>query len=89
MKLLQDDLGGDGFDGDAWLLIEEALHEHGPLRSDRLTEIVGRLLAVEGWRDADGARLEGWALFGALQPVLCRAEGMGSSAGTANRSRSS
>jgi hypothetical protein len=77
VKLLHDDLGGDGFDGDAWLLIEEVLHEHGPLESDRLTETVGRLLAVEGWRDADGARLEGWALFGALQPVLCRAEGYG------------
>jgi hypothetical protein len=57
--------------------IEEVLHEHGPLESDRLTEIVGRLLVVEGWRDADGARLEGWALFGALRPVLCRAEGYG------------
>jgi Plasmid pRiA4b ORF-3-like protein len=77
VKLLHDDLGGDGFDGDAWLLIEEVLHEHGRLESDRLTVIVGRLLAVEGWRDADGARLEGWALFGALQPVLCRAEGYG------------
>jgi len=77
MKLLHDDLGGDGFDGDAWLLIEEVLHERGPLESDRLTETVGRLLAVEGWRDADGARLAGWALFGALQPVLCRAEAYG------------
>jgi hypothetical protein len=77
VKLLHDDLGGDGFDGDAWLLIEEVLQQHGPLESDRLTEIVGRLLAVEGWRDADGVRLEGWALFGALQPVLCRAEGYG------------
>ena len=45
VKLLHDDLGGDGFDGDAWLLIEEVLHEHGPLERDRLTEIVGRLLA--------------------------------------------
>jgi hypothetical protein len=77
VKSLHDDLGGEGFDGDAWLLIEEALHEHGPLESDRLTEIVGRRLIVEGWRDADGARLEGWALFGALQPVLRRAEGYG------------
>jgi pRiA4b ORF-3-like protein len=77
LKVLHDDLGGDGFDGDAWLLIEEALHEHGPLESDRLTEIVGRLLIVEGWRDADGAPIEGWALVGALQPVLCLAEGYG------------
>ena len=77
MKVLHDDLGGDGFDGDAWLLIEGVLREHGPLESDRLTEALGRLLVVEGWRDADGARLEGWALFGALQPVLCRAEGYG------------
>jgi len=77
VKLLHDDIGGDGFEGDAWLLIEEVLHEHGPLASDRLTQNVGRLLAVEGWRDGDGARLEGWALVGALQPVLCRAEGYG------------
>jgi hypothetical protein len=77
LKLLHDDLGGDGFDGDAWLLIEELLHEQGPLESERLTEIVGRLLVVEGWRDADGAPPEGWALFDALQPVLRRAEGYG------------
>jgi hypothetical protein len=77
VKLLHDDLGGNGFDGDAWLLIEEVLHEHGPLESDRLTEIVGWLLVIEGWRDADGAQIEGWALFGALQPVLWRAEGYG------------
>jgi hypothetical protein len=77
VKLLHDDLGGDGFEGNAWLLIEEVLHEHGPLERDRLTAIVGRLLIVEGWHDADGARIEGWALFGALQPVLCRAEGYG------------
>ncbi len=77
VKLLHDDLGGDGFEGDAWLLIEEVLQQHGTLDSDRLREIVGRLLAVEGWRDADGGRLEGWTLFGALQPTLCRAEGYG------------
>jgi hypothetical protein len=77
LKLLHDDLGGDDFDGDAWVLIEEALHEHGPLQRDRLTEIVGRLLAIEGWREAGGAPLEGWALSGALRPVLCRAEGYG------------
>jgi hypothetical protein len=77
LKLLHGDLGGDGFDGDAWLLIEAALHEHGSLQSDRLREIVGPLLALEGWRDADGERIGGWALVGALQPVLCRAEGYG------------
>jgi Plasmid pRiA4b ORF-3-like protein len=77
VTVLHDDLGGDGFDGNAWLLIEDVLHGHGPLESDLLAEVVGRLLAVEGWRDADGTRLEGWALFGALQPVLCRAEGYG------------
>jgi hypothetical protein len=77
VKRLHDDLGGEGFDGDAWLLIEEVLHDHGPLETDRLAAIVGPLLIVQGWRDADGARLEGWALFGALQPVLRRAEGYG------------
>jgi hypothetical protein len=77
LKLLHDDLGGDGFEGYAWLTIEEVLDQQGPLESDPLTEIVGRLLMVEGWRDADGAPLEGWPLFGALQPVLCRAEGYG------------
>jgi hypothetical protein len=77
LQVLHEDLAGGGFDGDAWLLLEEVLHQHGPLESDRLTETVGRLLIVEGWRDADGAPLEGWTLFGALQPVLCRAEGYG------------
>ena len=77
VKLLHDDLGDDGFDGDAWLLIEEVLHEYGPMESDRLSEIVGRLLVVEGCRDADGAQLDGWALSGALQPMLGRAEGYG------------
>jgi hypothetical protein len=77
LTLLHDDLGGDGFDGDAWLLIEEVLDQHGPLESDRLREVVGRLLLVEGWRHADGSPLDGWALVGALQPVLCRAEGYG------------
>jgi hypothetical protein len=77
LKVLRYDLGGDGFAADAWMLIEEVLHEHGPLEGDRLAEIVGRLLIVEGWRDADGAAVEGLALFGALQPVLCRAEGYG------------
>jgi hypothetical protein len=41
LKLLHDDLGDDGFDGDAWLLIEEVLHEHGPLEADRLTAAPG------------------------------------------------
>jgi hypothetical protein len=77
LKLLHDDLGGDGFDGAAWLLIEEVLDQHGPLESDQLEKIVGRLLVAEGWRDANGAPIEGWALVGALQPVLCRAEGYG------------
>jgi hypothetical protein len=77
LNALHDDLGGGGFEGEAWRLIEEALHEHGPLESDRLTKTVGRLLMAGGWRHADGAPLEGWELFGALQPVLCRAEGYG------------
>jgi hypothetical protein len=77
LTLLHDDLGGDGFERDAWLLIEEVLDQHGPLESDQLEKIVGRLLVAEGWRDADGAPIEGWALVGALQPVLCRAEGYG------------
>jgi hypothetical protein len=77
LNALHEDLGGEGFEGDAWLLIEEVLHEHGPLESDLLTETVGRLLISEGWRGADGAPLEGWGLFGVLHPVLCRAEGYG------------
>jgi hypothetical protein len=77
MNTLHDDLAGEGYEGDAWLLIEEALHEHGPMESDRLTKTVGRLLIAEGWRNADGAPLEGWELFGSLQPVLRRAEGYG------------
>lgn len=77
VERLHDNLGREGFDGDAWLRIEEAPHEHGPLESDRLTEIVGPPLAVDGWRDAHGALLAGWAPSGALQPVLWRAEGYG------------
>jgi Plasmid pRiA4b ORF-3-like protein len=77
LRVLHEDLGGKGFEGDAWLLIEEVLRQQGPLESDRMRETVGRLLIAEGWRDADGVPLEGWALVGALQPVLCRAEGYG------------
>lgn len=78
LRVLHDDLGGEGFEGDAWLLIEEVLHERGPLASDRVREIVGALLIAEGWRDADGLwRSTGWVLVGALQPVLFRAEGYG------------
>lgn len=77
VKLLHDDLGGERFDGGAWVLVEEVLLEHGPLRSDRLEQLVGRLLTAEGWRDADGAPIGGWEMFGALHPVLCRAEGYG------------
>src|SRR5215207_1346460 len=74
-RILHEDLGGGGFEGDAWRVIESALEEYGPLTSDRLMETVRPVLLVAGWRAADGAPLEGWGLFGALQPVLCRAEG--------------
>jgi hypothetical protein len=77
LKVLHEDLGREGFEGDAWLLIEEVLRRQGPVESDRLTETVGRLLMAEGWRDAAGLPLDGWALVGALQPVLWRAEGYG------------
>jgi hypothetical protein len=78
LETLHADMGdGRGFDADAWLLIEAALHDHGPLASDRLTEIVGPLLGVEGWRDANGAVLESWSLMRALHPLLWRAEGYG------------
>jgi hypothetical protein len=77
LQVLHDDLGAGGFDGDAWLLVEDVLYEHGPLESEVLTEIVGRLLLVKGWRDADGTPIAGWALDGALHPMLCRAEGYG------------
>ena len=75
--MLHEDVGGEGFGGDAWRLIEEDLHERGPLEGDRLRESVGRLLIAEGWRDADGLPIAGWALVGALHPVLCLAEGYG------------
>jgi hypothetical protein len=77
VKLLHEDLADGDFDGDAWLLIEEVLHEHGPLAAGRLAAIVGPLLGIEGWRDADGELLEGWHLLHALHPVLRRAEGYG------------
>ena len=82
MKLLHDDLGADGFDGDPWLLIEEVLHEHGPLESDRLTEIVGRLLAVEGWRDADVRGSRGGRCLVRCSQCYAGPRGMGSCAGT-------
>ncbi|HEX6021355.1 MAG TPA: hypothetical protein VFZ00_05120 [Solirubrobacter sp.] len=77
LRVLHEDLQHDGFDGDAWLLIEETLHERGPLEREPLTEIVGRWLMAEGWREAGGAPLEGWALSGALWPTLRRAEAYG------------
>jgi len=78
LAALHEDLsGGDGFEAAAWLLIEEVLRDHGALASDRLTELIGPLLVVEGWRDADGAVLAGWTLLGALHPLLSRAEGYG------------
>jgi hypothetical protein len=77
LRFLHEDLAGDGFHGDAWLLVEEVLQTRGPLEIDRLTETVGRLLMAEGWRGAGGAPLEGWPLSGALQPVLALAEGYG------------
>ena len=76
LHALHEDLSGGGFDGDAWLLIEEVLQAHGPLESDRVRETAGRLLMAEGWRDADGLPLEGWALVGALQPVLLPSRGL-------------
>ncbi len=77
LEVLHEDLGREGFEGDAWLRIEEVLHRQGPAESDRLTETVGRRLMANGWRDADGLPLDGWALVGALHPLLCRAEGYG------------
>jgi hypothetical protein len=74
---LHEDLTGEGFDGDAWRAVESLLAQHGPLTTDRLKETVGPLLLGAGWRAAGGAPLDGWELFGALQPALCRAEGYG------------
>ena len=74
---LHEDLGAGGFEGDAWRAIESALQQEGPLTSDRLMDRVGPVLLVQGWRAPDGAPLEGWALSGALQPILWRAEGYG------------
>ena len=76
-SILQEHLGAEGFEGDAWRVIEGALQQSGPLTHDRLMDRVGPVLLVQGWRAADGAPLEGWALSGALQPVLWRAEGYG------------
>ena len=58
-------------------LIEGALQESGPLEPSIGLWTASGLLLVQGWRAADGAPLEGWALSGALQPVLWRAEGYG------------
>ena len=47
-NLLHDDLGADSLDGDAWLLIEEALHEHGLLERDRVHDAIQEAF---GWYD--------------------------------------
>jgi hypothetical protein len=47
-NLLHDDLGADSLDGDAWLLIEEALHEHGQLERDRVHDAIQEAF---GWYD--------------------------------------
>src|SRR5919197_1149663 len=39
LQVLRADLDGEGFESVAWLVIEEVLHQRGPLASDRLTEI--------------------------------------------------
>lgn len=78
LEALHEDLGGGGgFEADAWTLIEEALDDHGPLAVDHLTSLLAPLLRIEGWREADGAPLEGPSLLPALHPLLCRAEGYG------------
>src|SRR4051794_5974289 len=78
LDVLHEDLrGGEGFDAEAWVLIEEALHVYGPLPSDALAALLGPMLRIGGWRDADGAALGGPSLLGALHPLLWRAEGYG------------
>jgi hypothetical protein len=78
LETLHDDLacGGD-FEADACVLTESALHDHGPLAADELTELVATLLNAGGWREAGGASIEGRSLLQALHPLLWLAEGYG------------
>jgi hypothetical protein len=78
LEALRSDLrDGGGFEADAWVLIEAALRDHGRLRGDRLTEVVGPLLRIQGWRDGEGPALGSLSLLHALHPLLWRAEGYG------------
>ncbi|MEO8690451.1 MAG: hypothetical protein ABI611_19820 [Solirubrobacteraceae bacterium] len=77
VALHEDLCGGDGFEADAWVLIEEALHDKGPLPGDELASLLAAMLGMEGWRDADGSAIEGASMLWALQSPLCRAEGYG------------
>lgn len=77
VALHEDLCGGEGFEADAWVLIEEALHDKGPLPGDELASLLATMLGMEGWRDADGSAIEGASLLWALQSPLCRAEGYG------------
>ena len=78
LDTLHADMGhGGGFEADAWMLIASALHDHGPLAGDQLTELVAALLHAGGWREVGGAAIEGPSLLRAVHPLLWQAEGYG------------
>ena len=78
LAALHEDMGaGSRFDADAWPLVQAALRDHGPLELHRLTERVRPLLHLQGWREEDGAAFDEHSLWGALHPLLCRAEAYG------------
>jgi len=78
LDVLHDGLGGgEGFEAEAWVLIEEALHTYGPVPGDALVALLGAMLRIGGWSNGDAAALAGASLLGALRPLLWRAEGYG------------
>jgi hypothetical protein len=68
---------GDAFAADAWPLLEAALLAEGTVDSNRLTEAVGTILDLQGWRADEGEPFEELSLWRALHPLLCQAEGYG------------
>jgi len=68
---------GEPFDAAAWDAAQAALMPRiEPLDNDELVRRIGNELRAQGWRSA-GEILAGDALFGALIPLLTRAEGFG------------
>jgi hypothetical protein len=64
----------DRFDADAWLLVEAALRERGPLDIARLVQLVRLPIHLNGWRGEEGEPFDDHALWRELLALLCQAE---------------